>query len=90
MSPEMILLMVIGIYLAVGIVVLAIFDLLTGRVRSRLIPASDETRSKLAGTGYWTGHRGAIVITLLAVWAFWPVAIYGYIEKRLRRRDDAD
>lgn len=79
-----ILLMVIGLYLSGGIIVLVVFDLLTGRIRNRISPASDETRSKLAGTGYWAGHKGAIVITVLATWIFWPVVVYGFVESKFK------
>lgn len=90
MSAMILLLIVIGIYLAVGIVALLIFDIATGRIRNRISPASDETRTTLANTGYWTGHKGAIVITVLATWIFYPVVIYGFVEDKFKRRGNAN
>lgn len=72
-----ILSMVIGGYLLAGIVLLGLFDLFTGRVRQRIRVASFETQQKLTATGNVTGTKTAVVLTLLALWMFWPVAIYG-------------
>jgi len=71
---------VIGIYLLLGIVALVTLDLFTGRVRSRLKEASYETREKLAGAGSFVGAKTAMFLTLIALWIFYPVAIYGAIS----------
>lgn len=71
---------VIGIYLLLGIVVLGLLDLFTGRIRGKLKTASYETREKLAGAGSFVGAKTAIALTLIALWIFYPVAIYGAIR----------
>ena len=68
---------VIGGYLLAGVVVLMLLDLFTGRVRKRIRVASYETQERLTATGNITGAKTAVLLTLLALWMFWPVAIYG-------------
>ena len=75
-----ILLTVLGGYLLLGIVVLGLFDWLTGRVRKRLREASSETQERLNATGNITGAKTAALLTVLALWMFWPVAIYGALS----------
>lgn len=85
-------------YLLTGIIVLVVFDFLTKRVRKNILPAVAETQLKVAGAGAlmgrvtasYVGRKTAIVFTLLAMWLFWPVVLYGYVESKLKRRDDAD
>ena len=71
---------VLGGYLLLGIVVLGLFDWLTGRVRKRMRVASYETQERLTATGNITGVKTAVLLTLLALWMFWPVAIYGALS----------
>jgi len=73
---------IIGIYLLLGIVALVSLDLFTGRVRGKLKDASYQTQEKLAGAGSFVGAKTAIVLTLLALWLFYPVAIYGAISNK--------
>lgn len=84
-STDTMTLMIVGIYLGVGLAFLIIFDMLTGRVRSRLKSASLETRSRLAGAGAFVGARMSVVILLLALWIFWPVVLWGAVRSK---RDD--
>ena len=69
----------IGIYLLLGLAVLALFDLITGRVRRRLKDASFETQSKMV-----VRAKTAIVITVIALWMFWPLAIYSAIVSQFK------
>ena len=71
----------LGIYFGLGIVVIVVLDLCTGRVRKRLRVASSETLNKLALSGSYVGARVAMLITVLALWLFWPVLIYGVVRK---------
>ena len=80
---------VIGIYLLSGIVVLSLFDLFTGRIRRKLKTASYQAQEKLAASGSFVGVKTAMALTLVALWIFYPVAIYGAIsEKREERKKD--
>lgn len=71
---------IIGIYLLTGIVAVGLLDLLTGRIRRKLKTVSYEAQEKLAGRGTFVGVKTAMVLTLIALWVFWVVAIYGAIS----------
>lgn len=70
----------IASYFVIGFIALCILDILTGRIRSKLHSASAETQSKLVATGNYFGGKTSIVLTLVALWLFWPVAIYGALR----------
>ncbi len=71
------LLMLVGAYLLVGIIAIVLLDLLTGRVRERIKAGAYETQ-------VITGDKRlvAIIVTVLALWLFWPLAIYAALFKR--------
>ena len=73
---------VVGAYLFVGIIAIVLLDKFTGRVRARLNLASFDTQEKLATTGFFVGRRMAIILTLVALWLFYPVAIYGAVSSK--------
>ena len=77
-------LVVIGAYLAAGIIALVGFDLLTSRVRDNLSRASAETQTRVVTQRVLLGSRSAKAVTLLATWVFWPVVFYGYVESRVK------
>ena len=72
---------VIGLYLLSGIVVLGLLDLFTGRVRKNITNASYKSQEKLAASGSFVGRKTAMALTLIALWIFYPVAIYGAISE---------
>ena len=78
----MVIYLAIGAYLILGIIALCLLDFLTGRVRCHLKTASYETQEKLILSGSLVGVKVAMVITLIALWIFWPVAIYGAISSK--------
>ena len=67
---------IISVYLGFGICAIALLDLFTKRVRNRLKTASLDTQL-LTGES----HKMAFVVTILALWLLWPVAIYAAIRK---------
>ena len=71
---------IIGIYLLTGIVALGLLDLFTGRIRKNIRDASYKSQDKLIARGSYVGMKTAIVLTLIALWIFWVVAIYGAIS----------
>ena len=85
-------------YLLAGIAVLVVFDFATKRIRTRLSPAVDETQVKIAGANPFLGRgmasyvsrKTAFIAIVIAMWLFWPVVLYGYVESKLKRRDNAD
>ena len=70
-----------GLYLLLGLMSLVILDLRTQRIRDRLREASYDTQTLMM-----SGIRTAIVVTALALWAFWPFAIYGAVEGHLKSK----
>jgi len=80
----------IMVYLIVGLLALAILDLTTKRIRSKLRDASYETQTVVANTntGTYLGNKLAIVVILTALWIFWPAVIWGAVESRIRRKEN--
>lgn len=67
---------VLGLYLVAGIIALILLDLITGRIRKRIKIASFDTQEKMTAKGSYIGTKQAMIITVLALWVLWPVAIY--------------
>ena len=85
----MTLITVVIAYLAIGLLALAVFDLTTKRIRNGLRDASYETQITVANTGVFgvlLGSKLAVVVISVALWIFWPAAIYGAVENRLRKK----
>ncbi len=72
-----IIFLVLAIYFGVGICAIALLDILTHRVRSKLYSASLDTQHKIASTGNFVGSKTSVALVMFALWLFWPVAIYG-------------
>jgi len=75
-----IILLALIIYFGVGVCTLVIFDILTHRVRSRLYLASLDTQNRMVATGNYIGNRSSKILIILALWIFWPIAIYGALS----------
>ena len=73
----------LAIYLALGLVAIAVLDLTTKRVRRRLLTAAYDTQQLIGES-----RKVAIVVTTLALWALWPVAIYGALTPGKASNDD--
>ncbi len=78
----MIVLEILGIYLALGMVSLIVLDIITHRIRERFADASFETKSKFANTGTYLPDWQAKGLMLLSLWIFWVVAIYGVLTPK--------
>ena len=72
----------ISIYLSLGAVLLAIFDLATKRIRSKFTQATSETQSRLLASGNYVSSRLASVLFLSAMWLFWPIVFIGAITDK--------
>lgn len=75
------------IYLVAGILVLVLFDLVTKRIRSKILIATAETQSRMAEAGSPVGSRSARILFLLLMWLFWPAVILGAIAGRRVKED---
>ncbi len=69
------LLAILACYLVVGAAAIFLLDLLTGRVRSKLRAASLDV---IVLTG---SAKAALAVTLIALWVFWPAAIYAAVRR---------
>ena len=78
----LILWLIIGVYLVVGLVAVAIFEKVTGRIRRRLSHASDEARANLLNSGTYVKEKEGIALVLLATWIFWPALLLGATIKK--------
>jgi hypothetical protein len=72
----------LGIYFAVGVLALGLLDLLTKRIRRRILDASLEAQAQLLVSGSSVGYKEAVVLTVAALWLFWPTAIYAALTDR--------
>lgn len=70
---------IIGLYLLVGVMALALFDACTGRVRQGLRLRVEDMQQKLLTTGVIMGWRTAITMLSLATWLFWPAVFAGWL-----------
>ena len=77
-------------YFSAGLLALCVLDALTGRVRNRLRSASVEVQDGLATTGSFVGRRSSVVLLLVALWLFWPAAIYGALASLRSTEEQAD
>ena len=78
----------IGAYLVLGIIALGLLDLFTGRIRKNIKDASYKSQAKLVARGSYVGRKTAVVLTLIALWIFYPVAIYGAISTKKEVDDE--
>ena len=69
----------LAVYFGIGFIALGLLDTFTKRIRNRLFPASRETQSKMTASGNYMGDKSSILLTLIALWLFWPIAIYGAV-----------
>jgi len=72
----------LGLYLVAGIIALTLLDLITSRIRKRLKSASYDTQEKMTMRGSYIGAKQAIILTVLALWVFWPLVIYSAISSQ--------
>ena len=79
-------LLLLGIYYALGIVSLVIMFVRTGGFKNRIRKGSYETQDRLAAAGTVAGSKTALVFVMMALWLFWPVAIFGALQKWYRGR----
>jgi len=64
-------------YLVLGLIAVGILELTTKRISTNIKDAKYDTQDILAKAGSVVETKTALVLTLLALWVFWPVAIYG-------------
>lgn len=72
--------LVIAVYFIGGLLALLVLDLLTKRVRTKLGSATEDARYQLLATGTYMSRKSALVAVVVALWLFWPVAIWGALS----------
>lgn len=80
----MILLYIVGVYLIGGVIVLFVFESLTSKISANIDEASRQAQQTLISTGTFVSPGKAKAFTLVVTLIFWPAAIYGYIESRVK------
>jgi hypothetical protein len=73
--------MILGIYIASGVIVLIALEAFTHRISKRMDSATLDAVGKLANSGTVISIKGAKLILALAIFAFWPAALYGAVTK---------
>ena len=74
-------------YFGAGILVLALFDLATKRIRTKLQDATAETQIKMASANVVLGHKTGMAVFLAVTWLFWPAVLVGAITKEKPKKD---
>jgi len=77
------------VYLALGVIALLVFDLVTRRIRSKFMQATSETQSRLVLSGNYVGSRLASALFLGALWLFWPAVFIGALTDRTDKKEDS-
>ena len=77
------------VYLLLGIILLLLFDLVTKRIRSKLVQATSETQSKLAASGNYVGGKLASVLFLGATLLFWPMVFIGALTDKPGKKEES-
>ena len=76
---------VISMYLFVGILALAVLDILTKRIRHRLRDAAYETQTQLMDRVQMRpGNQMSMLITTAVLWVFWLPVVLGALYDWLR------
>lgn len=70
---------VIGVYLAIGIIALGIFELITKRISSKFTHSTFDTMDSLANSGTIVSSKMAQVILAIAIIIFYPAVFIGMI-----------
>ena len=70
----------LAVYLITGILALLLLELTTKRISRNLKDSSYDMQEILAKAGLVLPLKVALIITAVALYLFWPVAIYGTIE----------
>lgn len=77
------------IYLLLGFMLLAVFDLATRRIRSKFAQSTSETQSRLVASGNYVSSKLAFVLFLGAMWLFWPMVFIGAVTDKKESNDGA-
>ena len=81
-------LIIIAGYLTLGAVLLIIFDMVTGRIRSKFDRATKETQTRLLASGNYVGGKMSSVLFIGALWLFWPAVFIGAITDKTDDKTD--
>jgi hypothetical protein len=64
-------------YLALGAVLLLLFNLLTGRLSKNLPDSSSDAQQKLIMSGNYVNRKSAGILLLGSMWLLWPIVFIG-------------
>lgn len=77
----------IVVYLLTGAIALAVLDLMTKRIRSKLATATAEVQLRLFEGGNVVGTKIAAVLLAMALQLFWPFVFIGIFTGKEKSSD---
>lgn len=69
-------------YFGIGALFLAIFDLVTGRIRRKFDWATTETQLSMTNAMVTLSRRAAKMLFLICLWVLWPAVVYGALTSK--------
>ena len=70
-------LMVLISYFLLGVIILGLLDIATGRLRRNWNRAVVETMTRMSEVGIGLSSRACSLLFLIVMWIFWPMVLFG-------------
>lgn len=74
-------------YFGGGLLALALFDLITKRIRTKLTGAVVTTQVKMLEANVVLGKKTGLATFLAVTWLFWPAVLIGAVTDRVEKVD---
>jgi len=72
----------LALYFGVGVLALVGLNAFTKKLWSRAKESIADVQIKMSTSGEPVGHKTAAVLLIVALWLFWPVAVFGSLTRR--------
>ena len=73
-------------YFVCGLMALALFDIVTGRLRSNWSGSVTDTMVRLSEVNVPLGAKVAAVLLASVLWLFWPAVLYSAVREVIDER----
>ena len=82
----------IALYFLIGVIALGILELATHRITDKIRKGGvvTETQSRLIESGNFVNTKTAILLIIVSLLIFWPVAVYGAITPNRKKKEGDD
>lgn len=74
-------------YFSTGLLVLALFDHATKRIRTRLHDHVVQTQLKMIEANVFLGRKTGTAVFLIVTWLFWPAVLIGAVTREKVEKD---